>query len=293
MPTLADLRAEGARGRDANDRDYNARATVTPAEFERLMGEYRTASERMAPVLRAGGLVYDAESGQRLDLFAPDGGRDLPVFVFIHGGYWRALAREDSAMMAGMLARHGIATAVIDYRLAPAASLAEITREARAAIAFLWRHGRDHGLDPARLHVGGSSAGGHLAGALAADGWTAELGLPRDVVKSALPVSGLFELAPIRAAFPQDWLQLTEADVAALSPARHLPRPDLPVTLVWAAGEPPGFARQSRAYGVALRAQGNHVTEAEIPGRNHFDVLLDLADPETRISRLLLAQILG
>lgn len=58
-------------------------------------------------------------------------------------------------MMAGMLAAEGIATVVVDYRLAPEVSLAEITREVRAALAFVWRHGGEYGLDPDRIAVGG------------------------------------------------------------------------------------------------------------------------------------------
>ncbi|RWR31001.1 alpha/beta hydrolase [Sinirhodobacter populi] len=292
MTTLADLRAEGTRGRADLDPDYDARATVSGARFAALMAEYRAGTERCAHWLRHSGVVYDRQSGQKLDIYGP-AGQGLPVFVFIHGGYWRALSRHDSGMMAGMLAERGIATVAVDYQLAPGATLTEILRQVRSALAFVFHEGRACGLDPARIHVGGSSAGGHLAAALASDDWQDGFGLPRDVVKSALPVSGLFELAPIAAAFPQDWLWLSEADVAALSPARHLPRPDLPVTVARAAAEAPGFERQSRAYAAALRAQGNPVTELEIPARNHFDVLMDLADPEAALSRALVAQILA
>ncbi|MDN3714087.1 alpha/beta hydrolase [Paracoccus cavernae] len=75
-------------------------------------------------------------------------GAQVPVFIFVHGGYWRALSKRESAMMAGMLAARGIATVVVDYRLAPEVDLAEITREIRAATAFVWREGARFGLDP-------------------------------------------------------------------------------------------------------------------------------------------------
>lgn len=139
------------------DRDYNAKATVSPEAFAAEMVRYREAS--IAPRADWGrhfDVVYDEESGQRIDIFGPPSqSGPCPVFVFVHGGYWRALSKEDSAMMAGMLAAEGIATVVVDYRLAPEVSLAEITREVRAALAFVWRHGREYGLDPDRISVGG------------------------------------------------------------------------------------------------------------------------------------------
>lgn len=275
------------------DRDYNAKATVSPEAFAAEMARYREASVAS----RAGwgrhlDLVYDEESGQRIDIFSPGSvSGPCPVFVFIHGGYWRALSKEDSAMMAGMLAAEGIATVAVDYRLAPEVSLAEITREVRAALAFVWHHGRDYGLDPDRISVGGSSAGGHLAGALLAEGWHGDFGLPQDVVKFAMPVSGLFELAPLAATFPQEWLNLGTADVDQLSPIRHIPVRGCPITVAWAEHEADGFKRQSRAYAESWAAAGGEAKTIEVANRNHYDILMDWRSPETGMSQALLTGI--
>lgn len=237
-------------------------------------------------------VVYDEESGQRIDIFGPPSPSELsPVFVFIHGGYWRALSKEDSAMMAAMLAAEGITTVAVDYRLAPEVSLAEITREVRAALAFVWHHGREYGLDPDRISVGGSSAGGHLAGALLAEGWHADFGLPSDIVKFAMPVSGLFELAPLAATFPQEWLNLSPTDVHQLSPIRHIPARGCPITVAWSQAEADGFKRQSRAYAGCWAAAGGEVKAIEVANRNHYNILMDWCSPETEMSQALLAGI--
>lgn len=275
------------------DRDYNAKATVSPEAFAAEMVRYREAS--IAPRADWGrhfDVVYDEESGQRIDIFGPPSqSGPCPVFVFVHGGYWRALSKEDSAMMAGMLATEGIATVVVDYRLAPEVSLAEITREVRAALAFVWRHGRGYGLDPDRIAVGGSSAGGHLAGALVAEGWQDDFGLPSDVVKFAMPVSGLFELAPLAAAFPQEWLNLGPADVDQLSPIRHIPVRGCPIAVAWAEHEADGFKRQSRAYAESWAAAGGEARTIEVANRNHYDILMDWCSSETEMSQALLTGI--
>lgn len=293
---LEALRAEAGLARARLDGDYNARASVSPARFEREMQRYRALSEPARAMQgTALDLVYDEESGQSLDIFgaAAPGERLRPVFLFIHGGYWRALSKADSAFMAPMLGRHDIATAVLDYRLAPAVSLAEIVREVRAAVAFLWRRGANFGIDPQRIYVGGSSAGGHLTGAVLADGWQERLALPPQVIKGALPISGLFHLAPIARSFVQEWIQLSPEDVVALSPAEHVPRAGCPIVVAFAAGEPDGFGRQSRAYHALWQASGSVSSLVEVPDRNHFDVVLDLADDDSALSHTLRSLIAG
>lgn len=277
--------------------DYNARATVSVEEFGKEMARYRDATERARRSwARHLDVVYDAESGQSLDIYGPapsEDGELLPVFIFIHGGYWRALSKDDSAMMADTLAKRGVATVVVDYRLAPTVTLAEIVREVRSAVAFVWKHGAEYGLDRDRISIGGSSAGGHLAGAVLASGWHGALGVPEDIIKFALPISGLFELAPLSKTFPQEWLHLDDEAVAALSPMRHVPRSVCPITIVWAEKEAAGFKRQSEAYAALWVAAGAKVRTIEVPRRNHFSVLMDLEDAGSTLSQALMAGLQG
>ncbi|MBL4917062.1 alpha/beta hydrolase [Szabonella alba] len=275
------MKDEGGWPRRRLDADYTARDCVSADDFARIITDYATLSlpARDLPGRRPG-IAYDPVSDERMDVFGA--GQGGAAFLFIHGGYWRALSRGHSAFMAPMLAARGIATAVPDYTLAPAAGLTEITRQMRTAFAHLWHNAGDLGIDRRRIVVGGSSAGGHLAAALAMPGWQAEFGLPHDAVHAAMPVSGLFELAPIAASHVQDWMSLTPEEVQRLSPARHIPG-TAPSLVALAEGETAGFTRQSAAYAAALDAEC-----LTIPGRNHFDVILDLADAESGLSRRLL-----
>ncbi|MFD0890180.1 alpha/beta hydrolase, partial [Streptosporangium algeriense] len=131
--------------RQDTDRAYNVRETVSVPVFEEAMRRYRAWSESAVDGLRGHpGLVYDPAGGERLDIWGV-GDRPRPVFVFVHGGYWRALSRADSAFMARMLDERGIATVVVDYTLAPHATLEEIVRQVRAAVAFVHHEGARHG----------------------------------------------------------------------------------------------------------------------------------------------------
>ncbi|WP_312529189.1 alpha/beta hydrolase [Paracoccus sp. (in: a-proteobacteria)] len=279
------------------DADYNARATVSAADFEAEIMRYRQATQSARQNwARALDVIYDSVSGQRLDIYGPEprpDGAPIPVFVYIHGGYWRALSKDESAMMAALVAREGIATVVVDYQLAPQVRLDEIVRQTRAALAFVWHKGRDYGLDPEQISVGGSSAGGHLVGTVLAAGWHSDFDLPADFIQFAMPISGLFELAPISGSFAQAWLNLDQSQIEDLSPMRHIPETPCPILLAWAEKEPAGFMRQSRAYGAEWARAGGRITEIEVPERNHFDILMDFTDPDSIISRALLAGIRG
>lgn len=286
------LMIEGTWPRERLDVDYNARATVGDRFADEMHAYRETSDEVRSAWLRHADIVYDRESSQTLDIFGPEvDGALRPVFLFIHGGYWRALSKHDSAMMAGMLGEAGAMTAVVDYRLSPTVTLSEIVREVRAALAFLWQNASRYGIDRDRIHIGGSSAGGHLTGMLLADGWHEEFGVPENVVKSALPMSGLFELAPLAASFSQEWLSLDERQVDNLSPIRHLPPFGCPIMVAWAEKEAPGFKRQSTAFAEAWSELGYPVQTLEIAGRNHFDILMELRNGETALSQALLAMI--
>ncbi len=276
--------------REQIDADYNARATVSETRFDEIIADYRRFSDQAAQLfMEREGVVYDP-CGERLDVLGA-GGKGRPAVIFIHGGYWRALSRTHSRFMAPMLAAHGVATVVPDYTLAPAATLAEITRQMRAALAYVWQNAGWLGIDRDRIFAVGSSAGGHLAACLAARGWQDAFGLPEAAVSGVMPISGLFDLAPIARGHPQDWLQLSPEDVAALSPLRHIPQKTCPAVVALAQNEGAGFARQSQAYADAWSKAGYPTEHLVIPDRNHFDVVLDLCSDQGALSLALLGLI--
>jgi arylformamidase len=278
----------------AIDVAYAPRRALPPGEFERHMTLYRERSGAMARTLPCErGIVYDAPSGQTLDLFPAPGPELKPVFVFIHGGYWRMLSKDDSAFMAGALTALGISVVAVDYALAPAATLEEIVREVRASIAWLWHHGREHGIDPERIFVGGSSAGGHLTGAVVAGGWRSAAGLPENAIKGAMPVSGVFDLEPITRSFVNEWMGLDAARAAALSPIHNLPPEPCRMVVAWGADETRGFHDQSRDWLAAWRAKGWPATELMVPARHHFDVVLDWERPDSAMTRALSGMVFG
>jgi arylformamidase len=280
------------------DAQYNARAGIP--EHPAILQHWFASSARARATLRCTlDQPYGPAASETLDIYRPDrrpGGRagpGAPVLVYIHGGYWRALDKRDQSFVATPFVRAGAVVVLPNYALAPAVSVRHIVLQMVRAVAWVARHIRQHGGDPARIVVAGHSAGGHLAALMLACRW-AELGAdlhPR-TVHSALSVSGVFDLEPLRhAPFLAPDLGLSAAEARALSPA-CMPAPPRGRLLALVGGdESEEFLRQNRLIASAWGAKRVPVCEA-IPGRHHMNVLHDLAEPGTRLHGLAL-QALG
>ena len=271
------------------DHDFNARESVASfddefAALQRLSDQAREA----LPCQRD--LVFDPESGSALDLYGVQAGR--PVFLWIHGGYWRIGTKEGNAFAAPGLVANGIAVAVMDYSLAPNATLDQIVREVRLAVAWLYREGPRLGLDTRKIHIGGSSAGGHLAGAVLASGWRDEYGLPDNCIGATLALSGIYDLEPLLYTQVNGWMDMDMDAVARLSPIRHLPASTDAHLLISVGGqERAGFLRETETFHAAWVAAGHRAERIDMPAHNHFDITGTLADPDGILVQRTLASI--
>lgn len=79
------------------------------------------------------------------------------MLIFDHGGYWRLLGRAASAFVAKALANAGISSAIVEYTLAPEATLDQIVAEVRLAEAWIHQNIEHYGGDPNRLMISGSA----------------------------------------------------------------------------------------------------------------------------------------
>jgi arylformamidase len=212
-------------------------------------------------------LAYGASPQETLDLFTAGAG--APLAIFIHGGYWRRLAKDDFSFVAAGFVPLGISVASLNYALAPQTPLREIVAQCRRAVTWLAANAERLAVDRQRISVFGHSAGGHLAAMCAVDG----------PVRSVITLSGLHDLIPIRQSFVNEWLGLDDDEARALSPIRYAPA--APCNLLALAGEreSDAFKDQGRAIVDAWSAHGCAANYADSPGDDHFTICQRLNDP--------------
>lgn len=275
------------------DRMYNNRALV-PEHADHFARWAEASEDARAAHRHHADIAYGDSPLQKLDIFppshlapTPSPKAGAPVMVFIHGGYWRSLDKADHSFIAPAFANQGACVVIPNYDLCPAVTIPEITMQMVRALAWTYRNIKQYGGDPNRITVIGHSAGGHLAAMLLVCQWpTYSKGLPADLVKGALSISGLYDLEPVRQVlFLQDSLRLTPEDARRASPAL-LPRPKQGVLYTLAgADESAEFLRHNTLIQQAWGKKVVPVCEA-VPGRNHFSVLEELTAPWTRLHQL-------
>jgi acetyl esterase len=149
-----------------------------PVVLDGPMDAARAANDGPGLALAAAGGPRLAEStdrwlsirGRRLAcrVHRPATDRPLPVLVYIHGGgwVWGSIDTHDH-IMRGYAAAAGCAVVGPDYALSPEAPFPQALEECAAVVRWVAQHGAAWGLDPTRIVVGGDSAGGNLAMAVA------------------------------------------------------------------------------------------------------------------------------
>ena len=282
------------------DRQYNARASVQDAAA--LIARYTQQSQAAFSLPGAvRNQRYSPHASDILDIYLPAAhdkqAPSAPVFIFIHGGYWRALSKNDSAFMAPALTQAGAVVVVPDYDLAPAVTLDHIVDQIRQAFAWVVRNIAIYGGDARNICICGSSAGGHLVGMLLAKGWQQDYDLPASATPAAaLPLSGLFDLQPLLHTHINSWMQLDDAAAVRNSPRFVLPdsstHSQCQLRVSCGEFESREFHRQSQEYLAAWQARCLPGQWLEAPGTNHFDLPLQLADPQSIVHQTAL-QLMG
>ena len=279
------------------DAQYNNRARIPehPAILRRWTETSAAARARLEGVID---LPYSErgafETGERLDVFmpAPARQRPAPVLVYIHGGYWRALDKQDQSFVAAPFVDAGAVVVLPNHTLCPAVSVEHVVLQLVQALAWVHRHVSRYGGEPGHIVVAGHSAGGHLAAMMLACRWRdVARDLPANLVRAAVSVSGVFDLEPLRhAPFLAADLALSRASARRLSPA-HMPPPRGRLHAVVGADESEEFLRQNALIRQAWGARAVPVCEA-VAGRHHMDVLDELAETSAPTHRRTL-RLLG
>ena len=266
---------------EAVERGYNNRAAFPdhPQWFARWAADSAATRARLDARLD---LRYGSGPRQLLDVFPAQGARG--ALLFIHGGYWRALDKSDHSFVVDAWVARGISVAVMNYDVCPAVGIPRIVEEAREAVAWLLRHGAEHGIPAKRLALAGHSAGGHLVAMLYATDWARD-GVPPQTICGGLSISGVFDLEPLLLASMNADLRLDRATARAMSPVLLAAQVTAPLLLAVGAAETSEFVRQSALLWNAWPDCRPTATVGPlcIPDRHHFSVISDLGNARSEL----------
>lgn len=283
---------------------------------------------RAAPPVRA---TFDVRYApgrdrQKLDVFAPEGGSNRPVVLFVHGGAWMFGDKNLFGLYRGVgqyLARNGIVAVAVNYNLSPKVRHPEHVRDLARAFAWVRRHARDYGGDPDRIVLVGHSAGGHLVSLLAADPThlnDPDLGLKesdRAALRAVVGVCGIYRIPdadefldmlvamlrglPIPEKLGKMMMRRSEAlnpfrvvfgDGEAIraeaSPLTHARKGLPPFLLLTATSDVPRLPAMAEAFGKALTDQGVAAEVRRMEGTNHNTILFKLGKKDDAVGPLLL-----
>jgi len=267
---------------DEREREYSPSSTIGGG-YEPFLIAYKERSGAVRALFTdITECRYGPKPANTIDLFMPKGvidDRRCPLIVFIHGGYWQELSKRESIFAAEQFLAQHMAFAAVDYTLAPAASIPEIIDECRSAVRWLVDAADEVNYDPNLIFVTGSSAGAHLAAMTALPAPRTAKVLPAGIVL----ISGIFALEPLIGTSINTQLKMNARIAHDCSPMSQHVHDFPPALLAWGEIEPDEFKRQSRAFATKLKENEVPVLALEVPSRNHFDVVFDLADTSTKL----------
>ncbi|BBK41212.1 esterase [Allostella vacuolata] len=267
---------------DELERQFNPRVTVP--DFQHYLDRAAAASRAARAECPA---FFDVRYGdgprQSVDVFPADD-LEAPVLVFVHGGFWRALGKEQFSGLAATMRPQGIATVLVGYDLCPAVTLDTIVRQVADAVGWCRPGLARLGLRPRRMVLAGSSAGAHLvAMALFGRGGTG--------VDGACLVSGIYDLAPVLRISVNRDIRLDEDAARRNSPIARVRWLGLPLIVAVGARESPAWRQQSASFARRCIAEGIDTGFIELPLAHHFST--GLAISGSTINRLTAKLCIG
>ncbi|HEY2595208.1 MAG TPA: alpha/beta hydrolase [Chloroflexota bacterium] len=235
-------------------------------------------------------LAYGPAQRHRLDLYLPRGASgSVPVLLFLHGGGFR----EGDPTLYGYLAQpfveRGIAFASVGYRLTPETYLPDTFDDVADAVAWCVQNFPSRGVDVGRIALSGHSAGAILTAYLAGtEGWRARRSLPADVLKAAIPISGLYDLSDAA----HGYMIKNGTDPVESSPLRHVQTTPPPMLVAWGGQENrTTFAVDGPRLADAARARGGQAEVLELAGMTHADTADALGDPSSALFQSVLPRV--
>lgn len=211
---------------------------------------------------------YGNRRGEKLDIF-PAAVPNAPVFVFIHGGYFRSLDKKQYRYLAKPFVSKGCTVVLVNYDLAPAVSVTTIVEQNINAFRWIYHNiSQWHG-NRNNIVLCGHSVGAFLVAKILEQHWSPEI---KKSISAAVLLSGIYDLTKVKQSYLNSSLQLSDIDVTTLSPMFG-DICNFPHSLI-AVGEneTDEFIQQSQRYAQKLNQANSSHQHQVLDGKNHYTV---------------------
>jgi arylformamidase len=254
------------------DRQYEHRHFV--ADVPKFRAIAKAENQRVRAAAKG---VFDIPYGphpdELLDVYQTDHALPAPVVIFFHGGRWRQGSKTSACHSAEAFTNAGAHFVSVNYTLLPTITMDELIAQCRKAVAWISKNASSFGGDGDRISIMGKSADAHIGGMMVTTDWDT-IGLAPDVIKSALLISGMYDLEPVSLTFRNEWLRLDRESSVRNSPLRQIKASGCPLVIGCGALETDEFRRQTREFADAWRDRGHACEYMEVADQHHYSINL-------------------
>lgn len=264
MAATPAAKPEAAPDKNSTTKKAEAKAPTEPVYAAKLAQEKHLKPTRIIPAYKKIG-----GTSLRLEVFEPAGFKasdKRPCFVSIHGGGWMRGSPASMYTFINHCTDLGMVGIGVQYRLfkpKTPVTVFECVKDARAAVRYVRAHAAELGIDPDKIIVNGSSAGGHLAAATALfDG----VDHADEDLKVSCHPNALVLFSPVIDTSPEGYGNAKVGERwKDLSPA-HQVRPGMPPTILFHSdGDTTTPVLGARLFTDAMKKAGNSIEFINAP----------------------------
>ena len=214
---------------------------------------------------------YGDDKREVLDIFPAENTEKAPVIVFMHGGAWTRGSKEGYSFPAAEFVPRGVTWVATEFTNVPQGTLSNQVRQNRDAVAWVYNNADAYNWDRDRIYIAGHSSGGHMCAMSLVTDWKQLYGLPSDLIKGAVAISGMYDLEAVYLSYRNTYLNLSQDDWRENSPIFHIPAVcDTPLLIGCAEHDTEEFHRQPEWFIKAWQSAGHSGEFIELMGRHHF-----------------------
>jgi len=258
--------------------------------FQTQRGEAaKTAREKVKGLID---VPYGDHKDEVVDIFPAAGDGKAPVLMFYHGGAWTRGSKDGYSFPALELAPRGIGLVATEFTKVPDGTLSNQVRQNRDATAWVYNNADKYGFDRDRIYIAGHSSGGHMCGMVLVTDWEKLYGLPNNLVKGAIAISGMYDLEAVYLSYRNKYLSLSEEDWRENSSIFHVPKESAaPLLIGCSEHDTVEFHRQPEEFLKAWQAAGHQGEFIELMDRHHFTGSMCFGEPDHALFQKMIRMI--